>query len=208
MARVTTPEFTADGRTLPIAWVEKGGRTPAFIGKTQFNEGYIIGRLHTTWLCYRRGSCHPLNVHADTAEEAMQHCTDYYEEFLIKRARKPVEQAVSGLKRLAAAMPSLRKRKPVICGGDSKLWAWFGLSHASWLTVPRVLMHEMPDEWQDKMADLLNEYEKAFPNQSHLPSVTVRARDDKGRMSSMPEFLNDYRYPDRKEINRLRRDES
>lgn len=58
--------------------------------------------------------------------------------------------------------------------GYDALWNWFGLSRSSWLTLPRVLMHEMPDDWQRKMAKLLEEYdeywdgdkcaEKGFPN--------------------------------------------
>jgi hypothetical protein len=32
--------------------------------------------------------------------------------------------------------------------GREKLWDWFGLSYASWLTLPRVLMHEIPNEWR------------------------------------------------------------
>jgi len=43
--------------------------------------------------------------------------------------------------------------------GYDKLWSWFGLSYASFLTLPRVMMHEMPDEWQGKMADLLEEWD-------------------------------------------------
>lgn len=39
--------------------------------------------------------------------------------------------------------------EPVDCIGENALWLWFGLSRASWLTLPRVLMHEMPDEWRD-----------------------------------------------------------
>ena len=43
--------------------------------------------------------------------------------------------------------------------GYDRLWNYFGLSYASWLTMPRVLMHEMPDSWQLKMAKLLEEYD-------------------------------------------------
>ena len=39
-----------------------------------------------------------------------------------------------------------------------------GLSRASWITLPRVLCHETPDEtpdeWQLKMAKLMEEYDK------------------------------------------------
>ena len=33
--------------------------------------------------------------------------------------------------------------------GCDDLWEWFGLSRASWLTMPRILMHEMPAELCD-----------------------------------------------------------
>lgn len=38
--------------------------------------------------------------------------------------------------------------------GYDALWGWFGLSRASFLVLPRVLMHEMPDDWQLRMAAL------------------------------------------------------
>lgn len=83
--------------------------------------------------------------------------------------------------------------------GHEKLWGWFGLSYASWLTVPRVLMHEMPDEWQGKMADLLHEYEDAFPNQSHLPETYVTAKRD-NKFVKFPDWVLNYRRPDRDAI--------
>lgn len=87
--------------------------------------------------------------------------------------------------------------------GAEKLWDWFGLSRASWLTIPRVLMHEMPDEWQAKMAELLEQYDEAFPNQPNL-GTTVRVIDDSGRLTQTPEWLLNYRRPDKEQINRLR----
>jgi len=41
--------------------------------------------------------------------------------------------------------------------------SWFGLSYVSFLTLPRVLMENMPQEWQVKMSELLKEYEDEFP---------------------------------------------
>lgn len=89
------------------------------------------------------------------------------------------------------------------CKGDghTKLWGWFGMSYASWLTIPRVLMHEMPDEWQGKMADLLQEYDDAFPNQDHLPEPYVTAKVD-GRVTKWPGWVLNYRRPDRDQIAR------
>lgn len=87
-------------------------------------------------------------------------------------------------------------------GGHEKLWEWFELSYASFLIMPRVLMHSMPDEWQGKMADLLDEYDNTFPNQPNI-GTTVRATKD-GKLAKMPEWLIDYRHPDYDEINKLR----
>ena len=72
--------------------------------------------------------------------------------------------------------------------GREKLWLWFELSYASFLTLPRVLMHEMPDEWQGKMADLLNEYSEAFPNQPDIGS-RVQITDMSGKLIPCPEWL-------------------
>jgi hypothetical protein len=34
---------------------------------------------------------------------------------------------------------------------------WFGLSYASWLTIPRIVLESMPEEWQCKMVELIND---------------------------------------------------
>jgi hypothetical protein len=39
------------------------------------------------------------------------------------------------------------------------LQLWFGLSHASFCVMPRVFMEAMPAEWQEKMAELLFQYD-------------------------------------------------
>ena len=88
-----------------------------------------------------------------------------------------------------------------IMEGYEKLWGWFGLSHASFLTLPRVLIHEMPDEWQDKMADLLNEYYENFPNQ---PDIGTRVQiTENGKLIKTPEWLVNYRHPDKDMIKKL-----
>lgn len=86
--------------------------------------------------------------------------------------------------------------------GRDRLWSWFGLSRAAFLTLPRVLMHEMPDDWQNRMAALLEEYNATYRN---LPPIgsTVRAMRD-GRMIPMPEVFANYRHPDRAAIDALR----
>lgn len=87
--------------------------------------------------------------------------------------------------------------------GKDKLLTWFSLSYASWLTLPRVLMEDMPDEWQSKMADLLNEYDERFPNQPEL-GTRVQITGDNGRLVKTPHELINYRRPDKNFINSLK----
>ena len=86
---------------------------------------------------------------------------------------------------------------------SDKLWTWFQLSYASFLVLPRVLMHEMPIEWQDKMADLLSEYDEAYPNQPDM-GTQVRATDMSGKLIPMPRWLREYRRPDLDEVMKVR----
>jgi hypothetical protein len=89
-----------------------------------------------------------------------------------------------------------------MCTKSEKLRCWFNLSYASWLTIPRVLMEAMSIEWQDKMADLLAEYDETFQNKPDLETI-VQVRE-KGRMIRTPEWLINYRHPDFEAIERLR----
>ena len=86
--------------------------------------------------------------------------------------------------------------------GYDALWLWFGLDRASFLVLPRILMHEMPDEWQAKMAALLAEYGDAFPNQ---PNIGTRVQcTQRGKLVSWPDWMLNYRHPDHDEIDNLR----
>ncbi len=89
--------------------------------------------------------------------------------------------------------------------GYNDLWNWFSLSRASFLVLARVLMHEMPDDWQGKMAALLHEFDVAFPNQPEIGCV-VRATKpfQPNRLVPMPEALINYRHPDRAAIEEMR----
>lgn len=88
--------------------------------------------------------------------------------------------------------------------GYRALWGWFCLSRASFLTLPRVLMHEMPDEWQGKMTALLEEYEAAFPNQ---PDIGTRVQiTENGKLVKTPDWILNYRHPQKSDIARLRED--
>lgn len=82
---------------------------------------------------------------------------------------------------------SKKKRDPLMKMGARGLSLWFNLSYASWLTLPRVLMEAMPDEWQGRMADLLNEYDEAF---RHWPDVGLGTRVQvtrRGRLTKTPD---------------------
>lgn len=87
---------------------------------------------------------------------------------------------------------------------SGELWTWFGLSYASFLVLPRVLMHEMPIEWQDKMAALLHEYDETFDTSPVCHSVIVSAKDKNNRFMKMPKYILNYRHPTRDEIKKLR----
>lgn len=89
------------------------------------------------------------------------------------------------------------------CGGQDALWAWFGaFGRPSFLTLPRVLMHAMPDHWQGRMAALLAEYDEAFPN---LPAIGSRVLITQGgKAIKTPHWLVKYRHPDQAAIEALR----
>lgn len=83
---------------------------------------------------------------------------------------------------------------------NDSLQTWFGLSYASWLTIPRVLMQEMPDEWQEKMAELLFQYDEAMANiHSDYEGLTIHVSLKKdGRFCRIPSELTNYRRPSQK----------
>ena len=90
--------------------------------------------------------------------------------------------------------------------GYDALWLWFGLGYSSWLTLPRVEMHEMPDEWQATMARLLKELDEEFPNKPDLATyVSVKHG---GRFVKMPRWVCNYRHPDKDAIAKLRSQET
>jgi len=42
---------------------------------------------------------------------------------------------------------------------DGPVHLWFELTYASYLVLPRLALQEMPEEWQQRLVDLLNEGE-------------------------------------------------
>lgn len=98
------------------------------------------------------------------------------------------------------------QERNVVIEVTTKLWEWFGLSYASWLTLPRVLLHNMPSSWQDKLAVLLDEYYEKYPNMHKLEIGTRVQITQKGRLVKTPQWLINYRRPDMDAIGELMAD--
>lgn len=76
----------------------------------------------------------------------------------------------------------------------------FGLSYASYLVFPRVLMEQMPFEWQTQFRRLWDEWSDTWQGERQLYAVTIR--DAAGHFGNDP--LGNYRYPDWAAIERAR----
>jgi hypothetical protein len=87
--------------------------------------------------------------------------------------------------------------------GQEALWNWFCLSYASWLVLPRSLMHAMPDRWQGRMAVLLREFNETFEDRER--EYFVQAKKD-GKYVPLPEWASRqfYRHPVQSVIDGLR----
>jgi hypothetical protein len=86
--------------------------------------------------------------------------------------------------------------------GHDALWLWFGLDLASFLVMPRVMLHAMPDEWQATMARLCNEWDETWINQ---PSIGTRVQvTQNGKLIPTPDWIVNYRYPDRKQLEQMK----
>lgn len=73
---------------------------------------------------------------------------------------------------------------------------WWGLSYSSFLVMPRVAMQLMPEEWREKMAELLNQYDETINTSAFgVKGCTVRALDKNGKMMKMPDEWLNYRHP-------------
>lgn len=91
--------------------------------------------------------------------------------------------------------------------GYSRLWGWFGLSRASFLVMPRAMMHEMPDRWQLEMAKLLGEWDRTWVEypEDFPPRNNVVAKLDNGKFTSWPSWVTNYRHPDTDTLRGIKR---
>jgi hypothetical protein len=70
--------------------------------------------------------------------------------------------------------------------------------------MPRAFLHAMPDEWQGKMAALLEEWDATWEWGDDIDGSRVQVIKN-GRLTKMPDYLREYRHPDRSVINSMRR---
>lgn len=85
---------------------------------------------------------------------------------------------------------STEKDAPICLDDDQPLHTWFGLSYAQYLTIPRSVMQSMPDDWQARMAQCLEELDEAIDWRPKEGRYFVQLRDDEGKYQSDP--LMDY----------------
>lgn len=68
----------------------------------------------------------------------------------------------------------------------------FGLSYASYLVLPRVMLDSMSPDWQARFVMMLGEIEARFGSYPEEGTYDVRLKDDHGRFMHDP--LSDYRH--------------
>ena len=86
---------------------------------------------------------------------------------------------------------------------DQAVHAWFELSYAQYLTVPRSVLEAMPGPWQERFAACLHELDATFDWRPREGSYWVRLKDDNGRYAEDP--LMQYRHPNYSHIESLRK---
>jgi hypothetical protein len=99
------------------------------------------------------------------------------------------------------AEPLYHCEKPTpheVCVED--VHAWFELTYANYLVLPRSLMQAMPAEWQHRFTRLLDELQATFRQENDRYMVSLRTED--GRFVADP--LRNYRYPDRSAVEAAR----
>lgn len=73
---------------------------------------------------------------------------------------------------------------------DGEIHRWFELSYNSYLILPRVMLQEMPHEWQAKLVALLDE---AYEMGVVTPNMPVSMKNNRGRFIRVPQAWNNYR---------------
>ena len=88
--------------------------------------------------------------------------------------------------------------------GHEQLWGWFSLSRASFCIMPRAFMHAMPDLWQRRMAALMREWDDTWNWGDDIDGCRAQATKG-GRLTKMPDYIINYRHPERARIESMKR---
>ncbi len=80
--------------------------------------------------------------------------------------------------------------------------AWFELTYAQYLTVPRSILEAMPTEWQRRFVACLEEMGETFDWLPKDGQYFVQMKD--GRRRFLSDRLMNYRHPDYEYIESLR----
>lgn len=83
------------------------------------------------------------------------------------------------------------------------LHAWFELSYAQYLTIPRSVLQSMPIEWQERFARCLYELDAKFDWRPPEGRYWCRLKDSHGHFVHDP--LMEYRHPNEVYIESIRR---
>lgn len=86
---------------------------------------------------------------------------------------------------------------------DGLVHAWFELTYAQYLTVPRSILEAMPPEWQERLVRCMEELGEEFDWAPEEGRYWCRLKDDQGRFVRDP--LMEYRRPDYGYIESIRR---
>lgn len=86
---------------------------------------------------------------------------------------------------------------------DGPVHAWFELTYAQYLTIPRVLLEAMPAAWQERFVRCLEELDETFDWRPEEGRYWCHLKDGQGRFVVDP--LREYRRPDTAHLERLRR---
>jgi hypothetical protein len=76
---------------------------------------------------------------------------------------------------------------------ESPVHAWFALSYASYLVLPRSVMQAMPADWQERAVALMEQVEERFGDLYGANEYCVKLRGENGRF--VPDPLANYRHP-------------
>ena len=78
---------------------------------------------------------------------------------------------------------------------ESPVHLMFGLTYASWLVWPRVVMQAMPIEWQERFVALAEEMGEKFPRWEPEGSFQISLKQ-RGKFVKLPDSLCNYRRPE------------